>query len=612
MTILGFAGRWPEGVDPRRQSDYARTHAAPGGASAQSAQDAFASVHAPQVFQAQGVVVALQGRPFGASGDGADRSDAAAKIHAAYLGEGRNFLRRLEGPFALAIIDETANRTLLAIDRMGVERMTWAVAGGALAFGSSAEQVARFPAVNASIRTQALYDFLMLHMVPAPHTIYEGVYKLRPATAIAFENGRHEVFAYWTPTFEERRETPFEALRAQLHDALDAAVRDRRPDASTGAFLSGGLDSSTVAGKLAGATTAPARTFSIGFGVDAYDELKYADIATRRFGFDAFQYHVTPEDIITAFPLIAGAYDEPFGNSSAVPTYFCALRARERGITRLMAGDGGDEIFGGNERYSRHQVFDMYFKAPAAIRRGVLEPLAGILPGEGGFKPLAKLRSYIEQARIPLPERLESWNFIYREGGSMLEPEFAASIDPRAPFGVMREVYSAAPCKSTLNKMMYYDWYYTLADSDLRKVNTMCALAGVEVTYPMLDTRVVELANRVTPAQKMRRLELRSFYKEAMRGFLPDEILNKTKHGFGLPFGVWLQSHARLRDMIYTHLTDLKARRIVRADFLDRLITAQRAADASYYGYAIWDLAMLEAWLKAHAPGARNDPGPRR
>jgi len=130
----------------------------------------------------------------------------------------------------------------------------------------------------------------------------------------------------------------------------------------------------------------------------------------------------------------------------------------------------------------------------------------------------------------------------------------------------------------------------------------MCSLAGVKVSYPMLDPRVIDLSLRVPSAMKMNGAELRTFYKHAMRDFLPHEILNKTKHGFGLPFGVWLKTDARLSDLIFSSLTDLKARRIVRAEFLDQLIREQRAGDASYFGYAIWDLAMLEAWLKAHAP----------
>jgi asparagine synthase (glutamine-hydrolysing) len=601
MTILGFAGRWPETADPQAQRLHLqRCLAASGGASA-PVELAAGWITAPAVHRAGPVCVAVQGKPLWP--DSPTAANPAVTVHAAYSKHGRAFLERLEGSFALAVVDEAAGSVLLAIDRMGIERMTWTVVGGALAFGSSAEHLARLPAVGAPLRRQGLYDFLMLHMIPAPDTIYEGVHKLRPATALTFVNGRSEVFTYWRPRFVERRGDSFESLRDELHASLEAAVRETRPNGTTGSFLSGGLDSSTVSGKLA-RISGTARTFSIGFGGGSYDELKYADIANRHFGCQPFQYHVTADDIVHAFPLIAQAYDEPFGNSSAVPTYFCALRAREQGITHLLAGDGGDEIFGGNERYARHRVFDWYYNVPGFLRRGAIEPLSSLLPGEGGFKPLAKLRSYVEQARIPLPERLETWNFVYREGSTMLDPQFAEAIDARAPFRVMNEVYHAAPADSTLNKMLYYDWYYTLADSDLRKVGTMCTLAGVEVSYPMLSARVVELSNRVPPQLKMRGLELRSFYKDAMRGFLPQEILDKTKHGFGLPFGVWLQSHAQLGELIYAHLTDLKARRIVQPQFLDKLIADQRSGHASYYGYAIWDFAMLEAWLKAHAPRA--------
>jgi asparagine synthase (glutamine-hydrolysing) len=605
MAILGFAGRWPESIDAQAQLQYVKARAAQTSAHSGSPQQTPAGlVSGPFVHSAQGVTVAVSGKPLIPGGEHNESArDPAARLHAAYSKQGRGFLGALTGSFALAIVDENAGLVLLAIDRMGIERMTWATVGEAIVFGESAESVARLPAIDAGIRRQGLHDFLMLHMVPAPHTIYEGVQKLRPATALAFQRGRAEVFAYWKPEFEERKAAPFSALRDQVHAALDAAVRDCKPGASTGSFLSGGLDSSTVSGKLARVGNGRARTFSIGFGVDAYDELKYADIAAKHFDCDAFQYHVTPADIVTAFPLIANAYDEPFGNSSAVPTYFCALRARERGITHLLAGDGGDEIFGGNERYARHKIFDAYYRLPAVIRRNMLEPLAPHLSGEDGFKPLWKLRSYIQQASIPLPERLETWNLVYRESATMLDPEFARSVDPRAPIHVMNDVYGAAPARSTLNKMLYYDWHYTLSDSDLRKVGTMCSLAGVEVSYPMLDARVVDVSNRVTPQQKMRRLELRSFYKDAMRGFLPDAILNKTKHGFGLPFGDWLRSDARLADMINSHLSNLKARRIVRSDFIDRLIADQRTGHAMYYGYAIWDLAMLEAWMQAH--GAR-------
>jgi asparagine synthase (glutamine-hydrolysing) len=531
--ILGFVAQRAQADALAASVDYAARHAHGTG---ETRRTTFAGggafFAAPSMHSAGGVTVAVQGTPRFAAGAAA----SAQAIHSAYLDKGAEFLAGLVGAFALVVHDEKNERVLLAIDRIGIERLTYAHDGERVLFGTSAEQVAGFPGLTRRVRPQALYDFLMMHMIPAPQTVYEGVHKLPAASAAVFERGSHRVYAYWKPQFRERQPERFETLREELHGSLEAAIRDCNPDDATGAFLSGGLDSSTVSGKLA-RVAGRARTFSIGFGVQAYNEIEFAQIAARHFKCDAFEYHVTAQDIVAAFPLIARIYDEPFGNSSAVPSYFCALRARERGVTHLLAGDGGDEIFGGNERYAKHKVFDAYFRIPQLLRRGLVEPIATRLPGRP--KLLQKARSYVEQARIPLPERLETWNFAYREGSSMLEPDFAASIDQRLPFQHMDEVYAAAPAGSTLNKMLFYDWQFTLADNDLRKVNTMCELAGVKVSYPMLDARVVELANRVTPDQKMAGLELRSFFKRAMEGFLPEQILRKTKHGFGLPFGAF-------------------------------------------------------------------------
>jgi asparagine synthase (glutamine-hydrolysing) len=306
--------------------------------------------------------------------------------------------------------------------------------------------------------------------------------------------------------------------------------------------------------------------------------------------------------VVSAFPQIAAAYDEPFGNSSAVPSYFCARLAREHGITHLLAGDGGDEIFGGNERYARQKVFEAYHSVPHGIRRSLIEPLSRWIDPESRITPLRKLRSYVDQARIPMPERLETWNFMYRASlDDMLEPQFRAVIDARAPFRRMSETYGRAQCRSLVNKMLFFDWQYTLADNDLRKVGTMCRLAGVRVSYPMLHQQLIDVSLRVPPALKVQGLNLRVLYKQAMSGFLPDEIINKTKHGFGLPFGHWLKTHAPLADLIYSYLDGLKQRRMIRAEFLDRLIQEHRSGHPSYFGYAIWDLAMLEAWFQAHA-----------
>ncbi len=206
--------------------------------------------------------------------------------------------------------------------------------------------------------------------------------KLRPGTAAWFENGAERIERFWEAPFAERGGPSFERLRERLFDTLGEAVRACQPDAETGAFLSGGLDSSTVAGMLGQVSGRPPRTFSIGFGVDEYNELEYARVASRAFHAIAAEYHVTPEDIVDAFPRIAAAYDEPFGNSSAVPTYFCARLAREHGVSHLLAGDGGDEIFGGNERYARQRVFEVYQALPPGMRAHLIEPLVHLIPAE--------------------------------------------------------------------------------------------------------------------------------------------------------------------------------------------------------------------------------------
>jgi asparagine synthase (glutamine-hydrolysing) len=162
----------------------------------------------------------------------------------------------------------------------------------------------------------------------------------------------------------------------------------------------------------------------------------------------------------------------------------------------------------------------------------------------------------------------------------------------------MQDVYESAQSSDLLDRMLAYDWKFTLADNDLRKVVTSCNAAGIEVAFPFLDNRVVDVSIAVPSNQKMNRLELRSFFKDAMRGFLPDEVLKKTKHGFGLPFGQWLKTDKPLADLVYGSLSDLKKRAIVRATFIDQLIDEHRSGHAGYYGYVIWDLVMLEEWFK--------------
>jgi asparagine synthase (glutamine-hydrolysing) len=601
MGLFGFLGA-PAGSSAGDVLTYAQRLDERRDANSFVSREPAATCHAEHIATFGTTTIAMQGGPLWRRGaDGGYSATSLQELAESYRSSGLAFLTGLTGRFALALIDIRDRTVVLAIDPMGIERMTYCVGKDGIVFGSSAQAVARCPGIDAALNPQALFNYLLLHIVAAPATVYQQVQKLRAGTALLFKDGKAIVRRYWEPTFNEQPNSSFEDLKAQLHQSLQAAVTACEPDGATGAFLSGGLDSSSVAGMLAKVQPKSARTFSMGFGVGAYDEIGYARIASRHFETKAHEYQVTADDIVGAFDSIARAYDEPFGNSSAVPTLICAKLAREHGVRHLLAGDGGDEIFGGNERYVRQSVFEHYFRIPSWLRSGVIFPLSRAIGAESSIAPLRKLRSYVDQASVRLPERFETWNFMYRQGAEkVLDPDLLASIDPRAPFTDMQCVFDELPDASLLNRMLYYDWQYTLSDNDLRKVNTMCALGGVKVSYPMLDPRVIETSLRIPTNMKIVGTELRSFYKRAMTGFLPQEILTKQKHGFGLPFGVWLKTHEGLRELIFGHLESLRRRRIVRASFIDEIIEGHKHGDASFYGYPIWDMAMLDAWLTAH------------
>ena len=490
----------------------------------------------------------------------------------AHTREGWAFLPRLNGRFAIALFDRDKRQLALAIDRMGIATMSWAIDGGCITFSTSSSRVAKRGG-SIAVRHQAVFDYFFFHMIPAPSSAYAGVTKLVAGHVATFDATGYRTSKWWLPNFHRDGRPDVHSLISRTKRELERAVASRCTGSSTGSFLSGGLDSSTVTGFLCKVAREPAHSFSIGFGVESFNELEYARISSRHFHSVSHEYEVTPDDIIAAVPLLGRAFDEPFGNSSAVPTYACARYARSLGMTRLLAGDGGDEIFGGNERYARQQVFEAFGVIPAPLRDLLRSLVLRTISNTNPIAPLRKVRSYVDQASIPLPERYESWNYVYREGAAgMFTDEFMSSVDTAGPMRNMREVYESTDAFDLLDKMLHYDWKFTLADNDLRKVVTACDVAGIEVEFPMLDSRVVDLSIEVPSNLKMRGLELRSFFKRAMKGFLPDEVLAKQKHGFGLPFGEWLKTHRALGDLVYGNLSDLKNRGIVTVAFLDRLV----------------------------------------
>ena len=500
------------------------------------------------------------------------------------------------GEFAVAVRDE-AGRILLAVDRFSTHPLCFRVEGTQLHFGEHAGDVS---ARSATIAPQAVFDYLYFHVIPAPRTIFTDTRRLPAGNYALFENGSIAVAPWWNPVFEETRRVPFGKLRDNflqlIEDSVAAQIRDRR----VGCFLSGGTDSSTVAGMLGRVTGKPPATFSIGFEAEGYDEMEYARVAAKHFHADHHEYYVTPDDLVESIPMIAAAYDQPFGNSSVAPAYYCARMAKEAGIEHILAGDGGDELFGGNTRYAWQRVFSFYEAIPERLRTSLLEPSLLGWPMLARMPVIRKAVSYVDQARVPLPDRLQRYNLLTRIGlAEVLSPAFLASVDPEAPLRQQRDVFRACAAPSMINRLLAYDWKYTLADNDIPKVVGAVSLAGISVGFPFLDDRLVDFSLGLEPSLKLKGLKLRWFFKEALRGFLPDATLAKKKHGFGLPFGIWLNRHAGLQELAYDSLSSLGTRGYVRPEFLDKLRNEYLSKHAAYYGELVWILVMFEQWLRA-------------
>ncbi|MBW8306153.1 MAG: asparagine synthase [Thiobacillus sp.] len=548
-----------------------------------------------------GLAAALYGRPSFLDADLAfiarDQNPAMAVAHG-WLRFGEILPTLMQGNFAFAVLEPLKKKAFLALDRVGAERLCYAKHGDQLVFGSSVQSVASHPAVGRVIDPQAIYDYLYFHAIPAPRSLYQGVHKLLPGQALTLKNGQLSTAFYWQADYAPV-DAGFDPHRRDFRKVLDQAVRDADAPA-TAAFLSGGTDSSTIVGALTAARGAPVDTFSIGFDAAGFDEMEYARCAAERYGSRSHEYYLKPADIVTAIPIIAQEYDEPFGNDSAVPTYCCAKAAREAGFENMFAGDGGDEIFGGNARYAKQRLFEAYAHLPALLRRGVIEPLTH-LPGLSNQFPLTKLRSYVTQAKIGLPLRLESYNFLHRTPlDQIFAADFIRAVDPSLTDAALSEVYDRTSSDHYINRLMHLDLKFTLADNDLRKVGTMTEAAGIEVHYPLLDDRLVAFANHLPVDYKVRGQKLRWFFKEALDDLLPEKIINKTKHGFGLPFGVWSTQYAPLGDIVGDSLSDFKKRGLIQPAYLDHMLAMQRGQHASYYGVMIWVVMMLEQWLAAN------------
>jgi asparagine synthase (glutamine-hydrolysing) len=511
-------------------------------------------------------------------------------------------LKNLDGPFAIVLVNNSTSEAYLAADRIGQVPLYFALRGHTITFAPRLRNLETALQGRPEVRRQSVFDYVYFHCIPSPQTIYEDVYKVERATLVKVSASGISSSRYWKPAFAHPSAAPsMTDTEIELLSTLGSSVQRACHDPALGAFLSGGLDSSTVVGLLAGNSKhTPFRAVSMGFSAEGYDEIPFARIAAKHFGAPHLVHYVTAADIARYVRDVAGGFDEPFGNSSALPTFVCASVAQEAGISQLLAGDGGDELFGGNDRYQHQLRFEAFNAAPAIARR-LIAGAIGSWPPPFDLSVTRKGRSFLEQCAIPLPDRLQRYNFLHQiPPNDVFEDTFLQHADPAAPMAQLRGAYNEPDGADPLDRMLYLDWKFTLQDNDLVKVNTACRLAGIRVDYPILSNEVIDLSCRLPPNWKTRRGELRWFYKRAMRRLLPPAIIDKVKHGFGLPFGVWLRDDDALRAIADEGIDSLRNRGWFRTDFLDRVITMHRAGHASYYGELVWLLMMLGLWVRAN------------
>jgi len=417
---------------------------------------------------------------------------------------------------------------------------------------------------------------------------------------------------YWDitnmPKLSESEDEIAERVYERIDDAVSLMKDGIAKEGEFACFLSGGTDSSSICGLLSRSAQAGIVAYTVGFSETEWNEVVFANTAAKEFGLMHHVRHLHPKDVIELLPYIVAAYDEPFGNSSAIPVLYCVRSAARDGVLHMFAGDGGDEIFAGNQRYARQQLFRDYYKIHSTIRDCILEPL---LVNRLERLPLwlfRKAGSYIRRAKMCDIDRIYSYRCATDE--EMFDPIFLSRCNSESMANIPRKHFSCLPDAVPLDRHLYLDMKLTATDNDLRKVTRMCEVAHVRVRYPMLDYPVIDLGFLIPADLKLKGTRnLRYIFKRAFRDLLPREILKKRKQGFGVPIARWLRTDRRMREFASKLLFDKRHldRGYFSPSFVKKLWDMHLNAKKDIYGSMVWDLVMLEAW---HLEHMENEPLP--
>ena len=514
---------------------------------------------------------------------------------------GTECFARLAGMFALAIWDSKQGTLVLARDRFGKKPLIYARHNGRLYFASEAKAILAVPGLTPVLDAQALHRYLVFQYVPAPHSIYRGFHKVLPAHFEVHSGSASpaESHAYW-----ELRPQPFDGTYAdakvRLGELLKAAVEKRLiADVPLGAFLSGGIDSSIIVALMRELGVSPLRTFSIGFPDARYDETAYARQVAERFGTDHHEHVVTPQ-AREVLDTLAWHYDEPFADSSAIPTYYVSRWTRQA-VTVALTGDGGDECFAGYDRYRAAQLAARFDVVPRGVR-GALARAAGLLPHARPRTLSNRLYRFASVLGESPARRYLSWVGIFPQEllAAGYRDEFRAIIDLDEPAMWLQQLHGAAPGPAA-NRAVWTDFASYLPYDLLTKVDIASMACSLECRAPFLDHDLAEFALSLPLSWRLGPGGGKRILKDWARQHLPPEVLRRPKMGFGVPIGLWFRHELQdlLRDRVLA--PDSLPSRVFRPDFLRGLVDAHVAGRANHE-HRLWALLILALWHQRWHP----------
>jgi len=528
------------------------------------------------------------------------RSDTEVLL-ALYRQYGTRMVDRLRGMFAFAIWDAREKRLLLVRDRIGVKPLYYARLGRRLLFASEPKALLACGEVSREIDPRALDAYLSLLYVPPPLSIFKGIRQIPPGHTLTWQDGEVEIAQYWDAPPEPDESRSSEEWAEEIAPILEEAIRIRMmSDVPLGAFLSGGIDSSTIVSVLARHSTHPVETFCIGFGKEGktYEERPIAKRVSEFFGTNHHEMEVSLDIVNTIEPMVRG-FDEPFGNPTAMLTYELSRFTRNY-VTVSLAGDGGDEAFGGYPRYRGMMVSETLSRVPRPLRGSVKKVFSG-KESSTARNWRRWMRQLAEGSDLPPGERYESWvgYASFEEVDRLLLPDLRDEVARAGRVAPVRDNFSRAGKGDIVQRAVYADFHGFLPENVLRYSDRMSMAHSLEVRVPFTDHKLVEAVMRIPSRHHVGWLASKRLLRKIVKDRLPNEVLTRKKLGFNPPMGIWLQddSNALVREWLDPSL--VRKRGLFRAEEVERLISEHRSRRRDH-GLRLWSLIVLEVWCRLY------------